>query len=426
MLCLDNSEWMRNGDWTPSRAEAQQDAVNLVCGAKTQQNPENSVGILSMAGERIEVLSTLTTDVGKILSSMHHMSTNGHCNFSAGVQVAQLALKHRQNKNQRQRIIVFVGSPVNESQQALVKLGKKLKKNNVAIDIVNFGEESENTEKLEAFLNTVNSNDNRCVFFIGHLPISCELPLMSSFCFLLEILCINISCSHLITVPPGPHVLSDILVTSPMVAGEDSVGMGAAVAAVPGVTGGGGGDGFAEFGVDPSVDPEFAWALRVSMEEERQRQEAEVKKKAEEGGPQPAEGTTESTADSMAVDADASNEDDEAALLQAALAMSMQQTADESAPAAAATHDAEMKDVEEDDEMALALQLSMAQAQTQPVEKTEEKSEDLSQVFQDANFVQSVLTSLPGVDPSDPRIKSVINSLPDSSEEKKDEEEKND
>lgn len=392
MLCLDNSEWMRNGDWTPSRAEAQQDAVNLVCGAKTQQNPENSVGILSMAGERIEVLSTLTTDVGKILSSMHHMSTNGHCNFSAGVQVAQLALKHRQNKNQRQRIIVFVGSPVNESQQALVKLGKKLKKNNVAIDIVNFGEESENTEKLEAFLNTVNSNDN----------------------------------SHLITVPPGPHVLSDILVTSPMVAGEDSVGMGAAVAAVPGVTGGGGGDGFAEFGVDPSVDPEFAWALRVSMEEERQRQEAEVKKKAEEGGPQPAEGTTESTADSMAVDADASNEDDEAALLQAALAMSMQQTADESAPAAAATHDAEMKDVEEDDEMALALQLSMAQAQTQPVEKTEEKSEDLSQVFQDANFVQSVLTSLPGVDPSDPRIKSVINSLPDSSEEKKDEEEKND
>lgn len=30
-------------------------------------------------------------------------------NIAAGIQVAQLALKHRQNKNQRQRIIVFAG-----------------------------------------------------------------------------------------------------------------------------------------------------------------------------------------------------------------------------------------------------------------------------------------------------------------------------
>ena len=38
--------------------------------------------------------------------------------------------------------------------------------------------------------------------------------------------------------------------------------------------GGGGGVGFADFGgIDPSMDPEFARALRVSMEEERARQE---------------------------------------------------------------------------------------------------------------------------------------------------------
>ena len=36
----------------------------------------------------------------------------------------------------------------------------------------------------------------------------------------------------------------------------------------------GGGDAFAEYGgVDPSMDPELAMALRVSMEEERARQE---------------------------------------------------------------------------------------------------------------------------------------------------------
>ena len=50
MVCLDNSEWMRNGDYIPTRLDAQQDAANLVSNAKTQQNPENTVGVLSMAG----------------------------------------------------------------------------------------------------------------------------------------------------------------------------------------------------------------------------------------------------------------------------------------------------------------------------------------------------------------------------------------
>lgn len=73
----------------------------------------------------------------------------------------QLALKHRLNKNQGQRIVVFVGSPVAEDEKALVKLGKKLKKNNVSVDVVNFGEQVENEGKLEAFISSVNSNENR-------------------------------------------------------------------------------------------------------------------------------------------------------------------------------------------------------------------------------------------------------------------------
>jgi 26S proteasome regulatory subunit N10 len=33
----------------------------------------------------------------------------GETNIAAAIQVAQLALKHRQNKHQQQRIIVFSG-----------------------------------------------------------------------------------------------------------------------------------------------------------------------------------------------------------------------------------------------------------------------------------------------------------------------------
>ena len=51
MICLDSSEWMRNGDYLPSRLEAQQDAAGLISTDRTRGNPENTVGILSMAGK---------------------------------------------------------------------------------------------------------------------------------------------------------------------------------------------------------------------------------------------------------------------------------------------------------------------------------------------------------------------------------------
>lgn len=40
---------MRNGDFAPSRMQSQFDAVNLVAVAKTKSNPENNVGLLSLA-----------------------------------------------------------------------------------------------------------------------------------------------------------------------------------------------------------------------------------------------------------------------------------------------------------------------------------------------------------------------------------------
>ena len=76
-------------------------------------------------------------------------------------------------------------------QEALVKIAKKLKKNNVAVDVVSFGSEEVNTEKLEAFHAAVNSNGN----------------------------------SHLVTVPPGT-ILSDMLFGTPIFMEEGAGGGG--------------------------------------------------------------------------------------------------------------------------------------------------------------------------------------------------------
>lgn len=117
VVCVDNSECTRNGDFEPSRFEAQSDAINLLAGAKTGANPENTVGILTIAttsAKAPKVMVTPTADLGKVLTAMSEVTIEGSVDICKATQIAQLALKHRQNKNQRQRIVLFVGSPILE------------------------------------------------------------------------------------------------------------------------------------------------------------------------------------------------------------------------------------------------------------------------------------------------------------------------
>lgn len=262
MIVVDNSESSRNGDYLPTRFEAQADAVSLIYSAKTQANPESSVGLMTMGGKGPEVLVTLTTDYGKILTGLHDTKIKGEAHLATGIQVAGLALKHRQNKLQRQRIIVFVGSPIAEDEKTLVKLAKKMKKNNVAVDFVNFGEvESDNTQKLQAFREAINSSDN----------------------------------SHIVTIPPGPQLLSDRLIATPIMGETGSSESGAGTG--EGGAGGEGSGGF-EFGFDPNLDPELAMALRMSMEDEKARV-AKAEKDKEEGEKKEATGESSSNLDNI-------------------------------------------------------------------------------------------------------------------------------
>ena len=131
----------------------------------------------------------------------------------------------------------------------MVKLAKKMKKNNVSIDFIAFGDlDPENTKKLEAFNENIKGGDG----------------------------------SHLEIIQPGPSLLSDHIISTPILAGEGVASRGGDTGAGEGGDPGAGGF---DFGVDPSTDPELALALRMSMEEEKARQEKEGK--AAEGAKEP-------------------------------------------------------------------------------------------------------------------------------------------
>ncbi|OCH85537.1 hypothetical protein OBBRIDRAFT_739740 [Obba rivulosa] len=338
LIIIDNSEYMRNGDYQPSRFDAQADAVTTIFQTKVDSNPENTVGAMTMAGKGPEVLVTHTKDIGQILQAIHTTQDRigGEADIPTALSVAQLALKHRQNKNLRQRIVLFVGSPLTgpaADEKGMVRLARKLKKNNVAVDVVAFGDGIEDGERsvLRQFVENASSGDN----------------------------------CHLVSVPPGPHLLSDMIISSPILAGDRGIPEEAMADVASGAGAGAGGGGF-EFGVDPSLDPELAMALRMSMEEEEARQAAAAQAAAAASSSVPAPAGAPASVSAPAAapaplaPAPAEPTDEEEALLKQALAMSE-------------AHDVEMADhaagadeeMSEEEAIARAIEMSMQGEQGQ-------------------------------------------------------------
>ena len=110
VLLMDNSEFNRNGDFAPSRWESQQDAASNICDVKLNQNPENTLGVMTLAGQRVDVKLTQCPDIGTILNSIADIEISkklinqilpildGDAHLFNAIKVAQLSLKHRMNK----------------------------------------------------------------------------------------------------------------------------------------------------------------------------------------------------------------------------------------------------------------------------------------------------------------------------------------
>ena len=286
------------------------------------------------------------------------------------------------------RIVLFVGSPVHADISELTGVGKKLRTCNVAVDIVSFGNIEENADKLEVFIGAVNKNNN----------------------------------SNLVTVRPGA-VIADVLLSTPIFLGEDvsavsQSGFAAAAAAASSHAALQGFAGEATSG-DGSDDPALMLALRVSLEEERARQETQADAKAQvfelddkkvttaslSAGPGQLSSDIEKVAKSslpLPLSRELVTENttimDEDALLQRAFALSMGDL------------DSSVMRQEEDSEL----------PKTRPVPSQSKDFEN--EHLSDVSYVNSIVTSLPGVNPEDGLMQETLEKAHQdrSSEEDKD------
>ncbi|XP_077501578.1 26S proteasome non-ATPase regulatory subunit 4-like [Amblyomma americanum] len=221
VICVDTSDYMRNGDFEPTRLDAQYEAVKFVFHAKTRSHRENKVALLTLA--RPKVLATLTNNARHFVSKLEEMKPDGCIDFVNALRTAKLMLRNRLDRFQQMRIVAFVGSPVTSDKKELLSLAKKLKKENVKVDIVSFGENDLNIPTLTPFLSILNGGG-----YAG---------------------------SHMVSVAAG-NVLWRVLVNSPIVRAEGDTSFTYRIN---------------NFTIDfEDDDPALALVLRVSMEEHRQ------------------------------------------------------------------------------------------------------------------------------------------------------------
>lgn len=220
-IIIDNSEYSRNGDFQPNRYQQEIDCSDYFVRNLKNTSGNAHTAVIAGAGETpYVVLADAET------SAIYHekLYIKGKLNILTSVEISLLTSP--------EEIILFHCSPISDAskqdpeyQNRLIKLLKKLKKNSITLEVINFGEIDTNTEFWEAVIQEVGSDVIKLMNFM----------------------------------PEGGNLLWEQIsdYKQRLVFNNDD----------------GGENPFMEYGgIDPSMDPELAMALRMSLEEEQQRQ----------------------------------------------------------------------------------------------------------------------------------------------------------
>eukprot|EP00960_Hanusia_phi_P031161 749117-Hanusia_phi.AAC.2 len=250
-------------------------------GGHHHSNPENTIGLMTMAcmpeecpcvhiapamnqaqapAIKMSLIRIQDGDLIQQLLAKLGDELSYELRFEDSMKIAWSSLKHRMNKNQRPRIVALVASPlVIQDQQDLIRFGKKLRKNNVAIDIISFGDSPRhNTPVLTVLTRTegVENAESASGFLRCRRPGWKQPPALN------------------FDVTLGG--LSDVLFTSPILTETNAPQAPTQQSTSPAA------QDFSEYGgINPQLDPELAMALKMSAEEEKARREAQARRERE-------------------------------------------------------------------------------------------------------------------------------------------------
>ncbi|KAJ6221695.1 hypothetical protein RDWZM_000240, partial [Blomia tropicalis] len=157
IICFDNSESARNGDFLPNRLVTMRETVYEVAQAIVRHREDNEIGFITMGGSRPDLASPMSHNMITFQKKLHETRTTGNMvDLFASLKLALLIHNHRISMKikLKRRVIVFLGSTINEIVQKdaqIDKIGEQYRQNEVSLDLIIFGDPIEVKCSLEYF-----------------------------------------------------------------------------------------------------------------------------------------------------------------------------------------------------------------------------------------------------------------------------------
>ena len=159
VFLIDNSDTSINGDFEPSRLEAQKLAAQRLGNFNLKQSPNSQVALGSIGSECFGIQCSLSKTTKYFSAAFSKIEAGGKAQVVRGIKNAFLPLKRRDTDTKGKRIVLFICSRHDMTMDSARELAERANKEHISIDIIAFGQEVDKLDILEAFTRmTVNES----------------------------------------------------------------------------------------------------------------------------------------------------------------------------------------------------------------------------------------------------------------------------
>lgn len=186
VMIMDNSYFSIDGDFPPTRIEAQRSAVNSLANYIFSVNSNSKVAIYTSGTKEFGIRLSFVSSAAKILPAISQITCGGTIKLETCIKQALISFHFIENRCSKS-VLCFVGGPNDITENNIPILSQACKKENADLHILAFGNSVPNVPSLERL---VHSTSPKSIFI--NVPI----------------------------VPGDPPVISDELLKSDLGPGE--------------------------------------------------------------------------------------------------------------------------------------------------------------------------------------------------------------
>lgn len=155
VIIIDNSEYCRNTDLLPTRLMSSKNAASTIVNAFCRG--EDSVAVVGTAPATC--LSPLSRNQASLLNTVNSLQTGPSYSIINALRIGHLLLKRKPDESYKGKLVMFIGSPLDGQPEEYFEIARALKKLEVEVCVVTYGERDQIDRTISEFCNVVSSSN---------------------------------------------------------------------------------------------------------------------------------------------------------------------------------------------------------------------------------------------------------------------------